>query len=262
MSSQCSVLNKKVALGETKKIPENQKNDGEKKKATEDVRAKNEDYGVTEDKFPQKEKYPHSWAILKQMEKRKQQAAGGNNRLREERANLVFAALVDEPTTWKRYEKKTPEDYMEEHRASQDDDPRKLLTCTMKDTEGRFFESWERQPGQDKKKPRKTPEDYMKEHRACEAERIVPTALQRTNPFHFSIHPSTYRNHPPSHSSCSSKLICWSKEGDWGHASDADWMNGDVRGTSAMFRCGIRFKKLQRDEKVQNLRGAARPNGK
>ena len=204
MSSQCSVLNKKVALGETKKIPENQKNDGEKKKATEDVRAKNEDYGVTEDKFPQK---------TKQMEKRKQQAAGGNNRLREERANLVFAALVDEPTTWKRYEKKTPEDYMEEHRA-------------------------------------------------CEAERIVPTALQRTNPFHFSIHPSTYRNHPPSHSSCSSKLICWSKEGDWGHASDADWMNGDVRGTSAMFRCGIRFKKLQRDEKVQNLRGAARPNGK
>ena len=216
MSSQCSVLNKKVAFGETKKIPEDQKNDGEKKKATEDIWAKNEDSGQTWALSKEQEKYqkeyPHTLAVLNANArgKMKQQAAGGNSRLREERANLVFAALVDEPTTWTRFERKTPEDYMEQHRASQDDDPRKLLTCTMKDTEGRFFESWERQPGQGKKRPRKTPEDYMEEHRACEAEKIVPTALQRTNPFHFSIHPSTYRNHSPSHSSCSSKLICWS----------------------------------------------------
>jgi len=210
MSSQCSVLNKKVAFGETKKVPEDQNNDGEKKKATEDIRAKNEDKTLEDLGEPQKD-YPNIWALLA---KNSPRWNGGNNTLREERANSAFAELVNEKRgTWKRYGKKTPEDYMEEHRA-------------------------------------------------CEAEKKVPTALQRTDPFHFSIHPSTYRNHPPSHSSCSSKLICWSKERDWGHASDAAWMNGDVRGTSAMFRCGIRFKKLQRDEKVQNLRGAARPNGK
>ena len=88
------------------------------------------------------------------------------------------------------------------------------------------------------KKLPKTPEVYMEQHRACEAEKKVPAALQRTYPFHFSIHPSTYRNHPPSHSSWSNILMCWSKESDWGHGSDANWMNGDVRGTSAVYRCG------------------------
>ena len=219
MSPQRSVLNKQVAFGETKKIPEDQKNDGEKKKATEDTWAKNEDYGHTwallNEREKYQEEYPHTLALLNANArgKMKQQAAGGNDKLRLERANQVSDDLVNERSTWKRL-------------------------------------------------GRKTPEDYMEEHRACEAEKKVPTALQRTDPFHFSIHPSTYRNHPPSHSSCSCKLICWSKEGDWGHASDADWMNGDVRGTSAMFRCGIRLKKLQRNEKVQNPRGAARPNGK
>ena len=109
-------------------------------------------------------------------------------------------------------------------------------------------------------KIRKTPpEVYMEQHRACEAEEKVPAALQRTFPFHFSIHPLTYRNHPPSHSSWSSMLMCWSKENDWGHGSDANWMNGDVGGTSAVYRCGERLEKLQRNGRsgVQSPAGAA-----
>ena len=99
MSSQCSVLNKKVAPGETKKVPEGQKNDGEKKKAdedilgeaqmdvraknsedqnndgekkkaTEDIRAKNEDKTLEDYSEhlgePQKD-YPNTWAILAKM---------------------------------------------------------------------------------------------------------------------------------------------------------------------------------------------------